>query len=81
MGYDKATPAQQVYIERAARLKVLVEALYEVWEKNGFETGGGKEYFSAEKQYGEALKAAGINPLDEGDDPPPRPGAGSKLVQ
>ena len=65
MGFEKMTPAQQVYIERAARLKVIVEAKYKAWADDGFKGDGGKEYFQAEKNYGEALKAAGLKPIDE----------------
>lgn len=77
MGYEnpKITIAQQVYIERAARLKVIVESLYDEWRANGFEMSKGGDYLKAEKQYGDALKAAGLNPLD--DDPN---AGGSNLV-
>ena len=65
MGFENATIAQQVYIERAARLKVIVEAMYDAWREDNFEAGKGSDYLKAEKQYGDALKAAGLNPLDD----------------
>ena len=79
MGFEQATIAQRVYIERAARLKVIAEKKYKAWAETGFEEGKGKEYFDAEKHFGAALKAAGLNPLDE--DPPDPTKGGSRLVQ